>query len=223
MAWEARSGLKPICCRVWVSGRKFRLNGLGSPLEGRLYSLSRVRQKENEHEGTELLAPHPRLNHGIEILAGLQKEKWGMQHLRSRKIWILLVVIVLLIGVPISVLVIRSLHSSYSSPDPFCSKPENGDGVIDSTDRSSGYEVLKLYDPAQKTFPAGSGRVNLLVRVDSSTRIFRQQGTGCQVLQRVSLRDLSVGQKLKVWSKSGIVLTTYPAQLTDPSDIVIVA
>jgi hypothetical protein len=146
-----------------------------------------------------------------------------MQRLRSLKIGIPLVIIVLLIGVPISVLVIRSVHSSHSLPDLFCSKPENGDGIIDSTDRSSGYEVLKLYDPAQKTFPPGLGRVNLLVRVDASTRIFRQQGTGCQVLQRVSLSDLRVGQKLKVWSKSGIVLTTYPAQLTDPSDIVIVA
>ena len=143
-----------------------------------------------------------------------------MRRLRSLTIWIPLVVIVLLIGVPLSVLVIRSLHSS---PDPFCRKLENGDGIIDSIDRSSGPEVLKLYDPAQKTFPAGLGRVNLLVTVDASTRIFRQQGTGGQVLQRVSLRDLRVGQKLKVWSTSGIVITAYPAQLTDPSDIVIVA
>jgi len=143
-----------------------------------------------------------------------------MRRIQSPKIWIPLVVIVLLIVVPIYVTVIRSVHAS---PDHFCSKLENGDGVIDSIDRSSGYGVLKLYDPAQKTFPPGLGRVNLLVTVDASTRIFRQQGTVCQMLQSVSFRDLRVGQKLKVWSRSGIVITTYPAQLTDPSDIVIVA
>jgi hypothetical protein len=143
-----------------------------------------------------------------------------MRRIQSPKIWIPLVVIVLLMVVSISVLVIRSVHVS---PDTPCSKPENGDGVIDSIDQSSGHEVLKLYDPAQKSFPPGLGRVNLLVTVDASTHIFRQQGTGCQMLQSVSFGDLKVGQKLKVWSRSGIVLTTYPAQLNDPSDIVIVA
>ncbi|HTD18540.1 MAG TPA: hypothetical protein VK667_03315 [Ktedonobacteraceae bacterium] len=143
-----------------------------------------------------------------------------MRRILSPKVWIPLVVSVLLIAVPISVLMMRSNHSSPESP---CSKLENGDGIIDSIDRRSGYGVLKLYDPTQKTFPPGMGRVNLLVTVDASTRIFRQQGTVCHVLQRVSFHDLKVGQKLKVWSRSGIVLTTYPAQLTDPSDIVVVS
>ena len=149
-----------------------------------------------------------------------------MRRIWSPKVWIPLVVSVLLIAVPISVLMMRSVHSSlesHSSPESLCSKPENGDGTIDSIDRRSGYGVLKLYDPTQKTFPPGMSRVNLLVTVDASTRIFRQQGTVCHVLQRVSFHDLKVGQKLKVWSRSGIVLTTYPAQLTDPSDIVVVS
>lgn len=93
-----------------------------------------------------------------------------MRRIQSPKVWIPLVVIVLLIAVPVSVLVAHSVHSS---PDPLCSKPENADGIIDSIDRVSGYGVVKLYDPTQKTFPPGLGRVSLLVTVDASTRIFR--------------------------------------------------
>src|SRR5258708_8965967 len=158
-----------------------------------------------------------------------------MHRIRSPKVEMLLVVIVCLIAVPVSILAIRVASSSSAlyplvpavssspTPDPLCSKSENGEGVIDIIDRVGDYGVLKLYDPTQKTFPPGLGRVNLIVRVDASTHIFRQQGTICQTRHLGSFRDLKAGLKLKVWSKSGVVLTTYPALIPDASDIVIVS
>ena len=158
-----------------------------------------------------------------------------MHRIRSPKVGMLLVVIVCLIVVPVSILAIRVASPSSApyplvravsllpTPDLLCSKRENGEGVIDIIDSVGDYGVLKLYDPTQKTFPPGLGRVNLIVRVGASTHIFRQQGTTCQTLHMGSFRDLKAGQKLKVWSKSGVVLTTYPALIPDASDIVIVS
>jgi len=157
-----------------------------------------------------------------------------MHRIRSPKVGMLLVVIVCLIAVPVSILAIRVASSfalypfvpavsSSPTPDPLCSKSENGEGVIDIIDRVGDYGVLKLYDPTQKTFSPGLGRVSLIVRVDASTHIFRQQGTICQTRHLGSFRDLKAGLKLKVWSKSGVVLTTYPALIPDASDIVIVS
>jgi hypothetical protein len=112
-----------------------------------------------------------------------------------------------------------------------CSKPENGDGIIVKIDKVSttgnaggngALVLLSLDDPTQKTSATGLGRVNLIVTVLASTHIFWQHGTNCQTLQAASLPDLKVGQKLKVWSQSGIVLTSYPGQIRDTSAIVIV-
>jgi hypothetical protein len=116
----------------------------------------------------------------------LQEENTRMRR-RSVKGWILLAVIMLLIAIPVAVLVARSIPPS---PDPLCSKPDNANGIIESIDRIADDGLVKLYDPTQKTFPPALGRVSLLVTVDASTRIFRQQGTVCQVLRRVAFRDL---------------------------------
>ncbi|WP_374226848.1 DUF3221 domain-containing protein [Ktedonobacter sp. SOSP1-85] len=48
-----------------------------------------------------------------------------------------------------------------------------------------------------------------------------QQGTACHTAQRRSLSDLKVGQKVKVWSSSGITTLSYPGQLQDVTDVVI--
>jgi len=62
--------------------------------------------------------------------------------------------------------------------------------------------------------------VNLVVRVNDATRIFRQQGRECKP---ASFGDLKAGQKVAAWSKSGTALNSYPGQISDTSDIVIVA
>ena len=142
-----------------------------------------------------------------------------MRQLRSPKIWIPLIVVVFLIGIPLLyVFVIRPLQASL---DPICGKHEDANEVIDSLD--AGARLIKLYDPTKNVNIPGLGRVDLIVRVEASTRIWRQQGPRCQDVQAVSFSDLRAGQKIKVWSRSGILITTYPGQLTDASDIVIVA
>jgi hypothetical protein len=62
--------------------------------------------------------------------------------------------------------------------------------------------------------------VNLVVRVNDVTRIFRHQGSECKP---TSFGDLKAGQKVAVWSKSGTELNSYPGQIWDTSDIVIIA
>lgn len=129
--------------------------------------------------------------------------------------WIWLAGILVLVAGTASVLAFRALNSS---PGALCGKAANATGVIDSIGTSG---MVRLYDPAQKAFPSGMGRVSLVIRVESSTRIYRQPGATCQGLQQVSFSDLRPGQTLKVWSSSGIMLETYPGQLLDISDIVI--
>ena len=143
-----------------------------------------------------------------------------MRRVTLHKKWIWLVGIIVLIAVPASILMIRALSSSPGAP---CNKPANTTGVIDSIvkDNTTGYGTLRLYDPTQKTFPPGMGRVSLVIRVERSTRIFRQPGAICQALQQASFSDLRPGQSLKIWSSSGIMITTYPGQLQDISYIVI--
>ena len=144
-----------------------------------------------------------------------------MQRVTLHKKWLWLAGILVVLAVPASVVIFRALSSSPNGP---CGKAANATGVVDSIvkDGATGYGSVRLYDPAQKTFPPGMGRVSLVIRVESSTRIFRQPGVACQALQQVSFGELRPGQTLKIWSSSGIMITTYPSQLQDISDIVIV-
>jgi hypothetical protein len=130
--------------------------------------------------------------------------------------WIWLTGILVLLAIPASVLAFRALNSS---PGALCGKAANATGVIDSIVKGG---VVRLYDPTQKTLPSSMGRVSLVIRVEPSTRIFRQTGAACQGLQQVSFSELRPGQTLKIWSSSGMMLQTYPGQLLDISDIVIV-
>lgn len=129
--------------------------------------------------------------------------------------WVWLAGILVLLAIPASVLAFRALNSS---PGALCGKATSATGVIDSIGAGG---VVRLYDPAQKTLPPDMGRVSLVIKVESSTRIFRQPVAACQGLQQVSFNELRPGQTLKIWSSSGIMLQTYPGQLLDISDIVI--
>ena len=142
-----------------------------------------------------------------------------MRQIRSPKVWIPLTLALLLLAVPAGFTLAR-----HSVLDPsLCSKQAFASGVIVRVGggkmQSSTTGDIDVHDPTQASDPALAG-VNLVVGVEASTRIFRQQGSECKP---ASLSDLKAGQRIKVWSKSGTELNSYPGQIRDTSDIVIVA
>ena len=146
-----------------------------------------------------------------------------MQRLRSPRVWIPLSITLLLLAV----LAVPALaRHSLLHPSP-CSKQAFASGVIvridtgknQSSTKGDSARALRLHDPTQASDTSLAG-VNLVVGVNDATRIFRQQGRECKP---ASFSDLKAGQKVAVWSKSGTELNSYPGQIRDTSDIVIVA
>ena len=146
-----------------------------------------------------------------------------MHRIRSPKVWIPLSITFLLLAV----LALPAL-ASHSTPHPsLCSKQAFASGIIVSIDtgknqpgtKGDSARFLRVHDPTQASDASLAG-VNLVVRVNDATRIFRQQGSECKP---ASFGDLKAGQKVAVWSKSGTELNSYPGQIGDTSDIVIAA
>ncbi len=146
-----------------------------------------------------------------------------MRRIRSPKVWIPLSMTLLLLAV----LAVPAL-ARHSLPHPsLCSKQAFASGIIVSIDsgknqpstKGDSARSLRLHDPTQASDASLAG-VNLVVRVNDATRIFRQQGRECKP---ASFGDLKAGQKVAAWSKSGTALNSYPGQISDTSDIVIVA
>jgi len=76
--------------------------------------------------------------------------------------------------------------------------------------------------PAFATVLPQGGKVDLLVTVLSSTRLFRQVGSfNCATIQHASLRDLKPGQALQIWAYTPGIYASYPGQIPDMSDILI--
>ena len=66
------------------------------------------------------------------------------------------------------------------------------------------------------------GKVDLLVTVLSSTRIFRQVGScNCSNVQNASLHDLKPGQAIRIWAYTPGIEASYPGQIPDTSDVLI--
>lgn len=138
-----------------------------------------------------------------------------LKFLRLPKIWIpLLLVVLALIGL-LAVAFLPRLIASTQAP---CSK-ENLAGMIKTLPPSSeaGSTSIGLVTPGNTR-----GDVDMVINVDRSIHVYTQRGTDCSAAQRRSFSELKVGQTIKVWSSSGIVLTTYPGILTDVTDVVII-
>ena len=145
-----------------------------------------------------------------------------MRRIRSPKVGIPLIIALLLLAV----LAVPALARHSLAPPSPCSKQPFGSGVIVSIDTGKNQSsskgditrALRLHDPTQASDSSLAG-VNLVVDVQASTRIFRQQGSECIP---VSFSDLKAGQRVEIWSKSGTAYNTYPGQIGDTSDIIIV-
>jgi type II secretory pathway pseudopilin PulG len=146
-----------------------------------------------------------------------------MRRIRSPKVWIpLSIILLLLAGLAVPALARHSFRQA-----SLCSKQAFASGIIvridtgknQSNPKGDSARALRLHDPTQASDPSLAG-VNLVVGVTDATRIFRQQGSE---YNPASFSDLKAGQKVAVWSKSGTALNSYPGQIRDTSDIVIVA
>ena len=144
-----------------------------------------------------------------------------MNSLRLRKGWVLVFVIVsvLIASLLVTRTFVGKIVSTEVSPDSLCSIPEQGEETIDSITNGE----IKLYSAAtgQKTPLPNIGRVDLVARIMPYTLIFQQPGSACQHLQARTVQDLKPGQRVRVWSKSGVVLTSYPGMIPDTSFILI--
>ncbi|HEY0752438.1 MAG TPA: hypothetical protein VGD98_00545 [Ktedonobacteraceae bacterium] len=140
-----------------------------------------------------------------------------LRHFSFPKIWILLVIACVLIG-SLAALFLPRFMASVQAP---CSK-ENLTATIQtiSPRSATGSTTLGL-----NTLGKGNrgifGGVDTDISVDAFVHVYMQQGTACHTAQRGSLSDLKVEQKVKIWSSSGITLTSYPGWLEDVTDIVI--
>lgn len=137
-----------------------------------------------------------------------------LRFLRLPKIWIPLLLIALALIGSLAFLFLPRLIASTRAP---CSK-ENLAGVIKtiSPPSKAGSTHIGLVTPGNTR-----GDIDMVINVDSSVRLFLQRGTACSAVQQGSLSDLKIGQTIKIWSNSGIVITTYPGVLTDVTDVVI--
>lgn len=146
-----------------------------------------------------------------------------MHRIRSPKVWIPLSISILLLAI----LAVPALAGHSMVHPSLCSKQAFASGIIVSIDtgknqpntKGDSARFLRLHDPTQASDASLAG-VNLVVRVNDATRIFRQHGSECKP---ASFGDLKAGQKVAAWSKSGTALNSYPGQIRDTSDIVIVA
>jgi hypothetical protein len=136
-----------------------------------------------------------------------------LRHFSSPKIWIPLVITFVLIGT-LTALFLPRLRVSMQVP---CGK-ENLTGTVQTISPVSetGETSIGLITQGHT-----QGRVDTLISINSFVHVSMQQGTACNTAQRRSLSDLKVGQTVKVWSSSGITLTSYPGQLQDVTDVVI--
>jgi hypothetical protein len=88
---------------------------------------------------------------------------------------------------------------------------------------------IQLFTPGATPLPAAGttgmkdgGKVDLFVTILSSTHIFRQVGSfNCATIQNASLRDLKPGQALQIWAYTPGIEASYPGQIPDTSDILI--
>ncbi|GHO87155.1 hypothetical protein [Dictyobacter formicarum] len=146
-----------------------------------------------------------------------------MRLIRSPKVWIPLTLVLLLFTLPAGFILAKNVVSDSGPASSLCSKQAFASGTIVRLDggkrQSTIREDIGIHDSTQASDPSLAG-VNLIVGVNSSTRVFRQQGNECKP---APLSNLKTGQKIKVWSKSGMVLNSYPGRLVDTTDIVIVA
>ena len=141
-----------------------------------------------------------------------------LRHFSPTKIriplWMTFVLIALsLIGSLIALLPARLMASMYVP----CSK-ENLTGTVQTISPGSETGSITIGLITQGNT---QGRVDTLISVNSFVHVYMQQGIACHTAQRRSLSALKVGQTVKVWSSSGIILTSYPGQLQDVTDVVI--
>ena len=138
-----------------------------------------------------------------------------LRFLRLPKIWIPLLLIVLVFISLVAFLFLPQLIASTRAP---CSK-ENLTGVIKTISQSENGSIhIGLVTPGNT-----NGNVDMVINVDRSLHLYLQRGTTCSAAQQGPLSDLKAGQTIKVWSSSGVVLTTYPGVLTDVTDVVILS
>ena len=132
-------------------------------------------------------------------------------------IWIPLLMAFVLLG-SLAALFLPRLMASVQAP---CSG-ENLRGTIQTISPGSepGSTTVGLNTLGTVNRHLFSG-VDTQISVTSSVQVYLQQETACSTAQRGSLSDLNVGQRVKVWSSSGITLTSYPGWLEDVTDIVI--
>jgi ABC-type multidrug transport system fused ATPase/permease subunit len=129
------------------------------------------------------------------------------------KIWIPLLIAFVLSG-SLTALFLPRFMTSMQVP---CGK-ENLTGTVQTIDSASenGSTMIGLITQGNT-----QGRVDTFISVNSFVHIYMQQGTACRTAQQGSLSDLKVGQTVRVWSSSGATLQSYPGQLLDVTDVVI--
>jgi hypothetical protein len=140
-----------------------------------------------------------------------------LRPLSCSTIWIPLLIALVLIG-SLTALFLPRLMASVQAP---CSK-ENLTGTIQTISPGSetGSTTIGLLTQGRGNMRIQDG-VDMRISVHSSVHVYLQQGTACHTAQRGSLSDLKVGQMVKVWSSSGITLTSYPGWLEDVTDLAI--
>jgi len=131
-----------------------------------------------------------------------------MNYIKSPKtLFLLLLLLVALASIPF---VYSYTTQAFASGSAQCGKETIYGGNIVSIERP----VVKLHNPKE----GQSDNVSMVVTVDNSTHIYRQQGNSCR---EVMFSDLKVGQSLKVFSRYDMIIAIYPVPIT-ASAIVIV-